>query len=342
VPATLVYALSIEEQKILEPVQKSGKGELDIHLIGSTYLYEGLSDWALLARSMPAYVHTANVHLILGTPFQNDGPIQDKEGKKLLFAKDLPDEQVKMLPAFLQVKSQAAPYTAKELREKVCRKYTHAATTVVVHCHEKLYQNVMKELPTPHMAFMANPGFPLPFRRAYDGVLLHLLENSIPSVISAQQVWNPDDASLLVSDAGEPHALAMVQDKMKHEQWADEAYQCEETVKAYGSQVRVEAAPFPYSYKVEDQEIVKNSVVEFFCGRAPGSPAVQMAALPEDDTDQWSDDDGDLDDELAESLKVQVSAPFAQSMSRWAASQKKQCVGANTESDWLRCCKEGC
>eukprot|EP00419_Tripos_fusus_P029720 CAMPEP_0172709784 /NCGR_PEP_ID=MMETSP1074-20121228/55272_1 /TAXON_ID=2916 /ORGANISM="Ceratium fusus, Strain PA161109" /LENGTH=146 /DNA_ID=CAMNT_0013533091 /DNA_START=22 /DNA_END=458 /DNA_ORIENTATION=- len=146
--------MSAQEQTILGPARRGGKGELNIHLIGSTYLYEGLSDWNILARASPPDMHTVNVHLILGSPFGGDGKVQDKSGETIHFDDDLSDEQVKLQPSFSQI-SPKKKYGAKELRRKTCRSFTHGSTKVKVHCHEKLYQNVMNEVPTPHLAFMS-------------------------------------------------------------------------------------------------------------------------------------------------------------------------------------------
>merc|ERR1712032_817360 len=104
-------------------------GELNIHLIGSTYLYEGLSDWSILAKASPPDMHTINVHLILGTPFQDDGKVQDKSGEPIHFDNNLPMAQATLQPSFAQI-SPNKKYGAKELRSKTCRSLTHGSTTV--------------------------------------------------------------------------------------------------------------------------------------------------------------------------------------------------------------------
>merc|ERR1712032_539886 len=191
---------------------------------------------------------------------------------------------------------------------------------------------------------MSNPGFPLPFRRFYDGVLIHLLEKSIPSVISAQVMVDREGMEELVAAKGNAHAWSMVSAAMNEEGWDNEAYQCSETVKSYGATVNLQASPFPYAYNDRendgDEWMVKNAVVEFFSGRAAGASKIEMLPALENDMDDI--DKNRTNPVLLSSLLVPISRPFSRAMHAWAQQSAKHCVNAATVREWVACCGTWC
>jgi hypothetical protein len=292
VPATLVYLLSEYEKSTLQPLhnqiqKKANEGILNIHLIGATYLFEGLSDWKVLAEWVPSYIRTIRIHLILGSPFQEDGPSQDEQGRSI--TEEVPDDlqgQVPMQVSLLSTRSQRRHQRslrkpkiwklhAQDLRKKSCGSHYFNTTGVklVVKCHERLYQDVWDIIPQPNVALMINPGFPLPNRRSFDGVLQHLLNASIPTAVSAQQVVGGVSTVPWKNERTRGAKL-----KLK-KNFSDEAYQIFKTLQMYEAQVVATSSPFPYLYELEVDDgvkVIKNNVIEFFVGRKPGATTLKM------------------------------------------------------------------
>merc|ERR1719161_2770967 len=122
VPTSLVYLLSEYDQSILKPlrneIQKEGNdGILNIHMIGATYMFEGLSDWKLLADWVPTYIRTIRIDLILGSPFQEDGPSKDEQGRRMVA--DVPDGLDGQVPMRVNVSSVSFLDTRSPRRPKI-------------------------------------------------------------------------------------------------------------------------------------------------------------------------------------------------------------------------------
>jgi len=356
VPATVVYLMSKYEKSILKSQNESNDGILNIHLIGATYLFEGLSDWKLLADWVPQHIHTIRIDLILGSPFQEDGPSKDEEGRRVVM--DVPVEEQGQVPmrvntnstVLLQVNSKISnnrnhrrrkirkhiKLEAQDLRKKSCWS-RHLGTTgvkVVVKCQEKLYQDVWDIIPKPQLAMMINPGFPLPHRRSFDGVLRHLLKDSIPTAVSAQQII---DADLPWQNGRTPGVnLALKKD------FDDEAYQTFKTLQIYDAQVVATSSPFPFVYKDPEGTFLKNNVLEFFVGRKPDATPIKMLPPMHEGRHLGHERAARVDvDALETALRTPVSRPYAQAMTAWARSSRSRCKEANTVQAWVLCCHGG-
>lgn len=385
VPTTLVYLLSEYDQSILKPlrneIQKEGNdGILNIHMIGATYMFEGLSDWKILAEWVPSYIRTIRIDLILGSPFQEDGPSKDEHGRRIKM--DVSDDmqgQVNIKGvnvSFLNLGShrrrkirKKAKVEAEDLRRKSCGSHHFGTTGVVVEvkCHEKLYQDVWDSIPQPNLAVMVNPGFPLPNRRSFDGVLQRLLKNSIPTAVSAQQDFSGDHAKweahhtmqsllkgTLVSaqleidgeQAREAHHAALwtngrtagVKLNLKKD-FDDEAYQIYKTLQLYEAQVVATPSPFPYVYQDGQDVFLKNKVLAFFVGRKPDATPVKMLPPMREGRPSYQEQaDPLLVAELTTALRTPVSRPYAQAMEAWARHSMSVCAGSKTVQDWMKCC----
>jgi len=386
VPTTLVYLLSEYDQSILKPlrneIQKEGNdGILNIHMIGATYMFEGLSDWKILAEWVPSYIRTIRIDLILGSPFQEDGPSKDEQGRRIkMDVSDAMQGQVNVPMgvnvSFLNLGShrrrkirKKAKVEAEDLRRKSCGSHHFGTTGVVVEvkCHEKLYQDVWDSIPQPNLAVMVNPGFPLPNRRSFDGVLQRLLENSIPTAVSAQQDFSGDHAKreahhamqsllkgTLVSaqleidgeQAREAHHAALwtngrtagVKLHLKKD-FDDEAYQIFKTLQLYEAQVVATPSPFPYVYQDNQDVFLKNKVLAFFVGRKPDATPMKMLPPMREGRPSYQEQaDPLLVAELSTALRTPVSRPYAQAMEAWARHSMSECVGSKTVQDWMKCC----
>jgi len=356
VPTTLVYLLSQYDQLILKLLrndiqQEKNDGILNIHLIGATYLFEGLSDWKLLAEWVPSYIRTVRIDLILGSPFQEDGPSRDEKGRKIVtqVADDMQGQVNVEDVSFLNIASQRrrkikkkaqTKMEAQDLRRKSCGSHYFATTgvRVVVKCHEKLYQDVWDIIPKPNLAMMINPGFPLPNRRAFDGVLQRLLEKKIPTAVSAQQDAHGEkdrNAHLVALENRSTSAVTLHLKK----NFDDEAYQVLETLQMYEAQVATTSSPFPYVYTDDDHTLVKNSVLAFFVGRKPGATPIKMLRpMSEGRRPEHEKADEQMIAELTASLRTPVSRPYARAMRAWARSSMSSCTKAKTVQDWIVCC----
>jgi hypothetical protein len=339
VPATLLYALSAHEKQILDPVRHSKRG-LDIHIIGASYNYEGMSDWKLLAETMPSYVHKVNIHLILGTPFQKDGPVRDEYGKELRID-DIEGEQVPMSLAEIRKPPMAAEdlMAADDLRNKVCTQFRHDSTVVNVHCHEKVYQNVWDTVPRPDLVFMSNPGFPLPFRFSYDGVLVHLLNNSIPSLVAAQQTLSSNDVNHAIG--AEEARLELIESTMKNEEWADEAYQCKMTLQEFGANMTVAASPFSLNLHRTSPFTLKNNVLIYFAGLKESSGISMLPAMTETPKETDYNPNAEFFVTSLSYLHLGMSQPFDRAVRAWSSQRRPQCVNAHSIADWWKCCNHG-
>jgi len=353
VPTTLIYLMSEYEKAILKPlrIQKErNDSTLNIHLIGATYLFEGLSDWNLLAEWMPKYIRTVRIDLILGSPFQEDGPSKDEQGHRIVM--DVPDDmqgqvdsrlnvsllQTRSLPRRKMSKKKKVhdKMDEQELRKKSCGSHLLGTkgVRVVVKCHEKLYQDVWDIIPKPNLAMMINPGFPLPNRRAFDGVLRHLLKKKIPTAVSAQQYVDGGKAHEVWSNGRTP-GVKLVPKK----DFADEVYQTFETLQMYEAQVVATSSPFPYVYTDGGDVLIKNNVLEFFVGRKPGATRIKMLRrMHEGQPLRHEHADHAIVAELANSLRTPVSRPYARAMKAWARSSMSKCKKSKTVQDWVSCC----
>lgn len=372
VPATLAYLLSAYHEDVLGPRRRGsseGRKPLNIHLIGATYAFEGMSDWRWLAKALPPDVDEVRVDLILGTPFQIDGVSLARNGRAIDF--DLPErDQVPVLlqRATVERRVTAAarhsnPLSAKDVRLRACRRHTYGTVKVDVRCQEHLYLNVAHRLPRPDLALMINPGFPLPNRRSFDGVLRHLLAARIPTAVSAQQTpeqfarQRHSSPALLEQEGGTERRgqqLSLQRD------FDDEAFQTLQTLKHYRARLLgVTGSPFLYHSWMGDQEeqdgtqLVKNAVLHVFKGREVGAPPIRMATQSEGGADQEIKRIGDNADavqltELLAALRSPVSTSFEAAAQEWARAKGlrlKDARGGAPEGvvpmsvgDWLHAC----
>lgn len=242
---------------------------LRVHVLGAAYPFEGRGDWELLASAMPPGV-SLEVSLVLGTPDQADG---------------VPDVRI------------------QEIKKQLCR----TRGIVTVKCIESYYQHVMHDIAKPHLAMMFNPGFPQVHRRTWDPTLLYLLQEKIPSAVSAQTVLSKG-----WPQAGEPWFSDFTE-------YANEDYPINATLVAYGADTwGATGSPFPI---VEKNGVIKNSVIELFQGLLHGAilptppasiPQEQIEFLNTVDwekAEQMTNDDS-LHDEMKDALMTPVSVDF--------------------------------
>eukprot|EP00747_Dinoflagellata_sp_TGD_P129895 gnl/TRDRNA2_/TRDRNA2_174758_c2_seq3.p1 gnl/TRDRNA2_/TRDRNA2_174758_c2~~gnl/TRDRNA2_/TRDRNA2_174758_c2_seq3.p1 ORF type:complete len:438 (-),score=34.55 gnl/TRDRNA2_/TRDRNA2_174758_c2_seq3:75-1388(-) len=326
VPATLVYLLSEYEDSILKPSNRSARndsGELNIHLIGASYLFEGLSDWKVLASTLPPYIRKVRVDLILGTPFQEDGPPTDAKGHRVEHEVGSEGQhQVPLLhpPVSLPQIGQE-PYTAEGLRNMSCRTFTFpdfASAVIDVKCQEHLYQDVWNSIPKADLAFMVNPGFPETFRRSYDGVLQYLLKHSIPTAVSAQTNESDEKRQMGTGCNGT----------------CSETDATSKTLQMFEAQTIFTPSPFPYRYQCKNEAgaVLKNSVIEFFVGRKPGSSPIKILPPMAEGNLSGIEDNEDL---LA-SLRLPVSRQYAAAMTWLARGFEGYRGHLRTIGDWMR------
>lgn len=341
VPTTMAYLIEKYADALPDP-----RAELHIHLIGSTYIFEGMSNWTWLARALPADVQRVQVALIMGTPFQEDGVMVEKNGSVIDF--DIEDAGQLDEPILLQTEQAGSgnPLHKEELREQACRAWHYGSKVVDVKCYEHLYQTVADLLPPAHLAVMINPGFPLPWRRSYDGVLKYLLEHNTPSVVSAELVGDKIPQSMMSSPGQtvEP----------KNTGGNDESFQTLSTLHSYRANILgVTTSPFPYLYEApEDQNIsvLKNAVLQVFKGRAEDAEPLTMAEplvvssdprsiarkhhTPEEETV-----------ELFNALRTNVTTAYAAAMTAWASSQGFFGVSSHhapsSIEGWMQACWRG-
>lgn len=371
VPSTIAYLISGYEEQILGPArQNGGNGELVVHLLGATYLFEGMSDWSWLARALPPDFPKARVDLILGSPWTEDGPTMDAKHRNVYRNIDIDEFRgqaewsagIAAGDSMLQVRAgltmkqnmQSENKTrrprqardASDAREMSCGTRHFGNVQVTINCHEHIYQTVWDELPVPHLALMFNPGFPKPDRRSWDAVLQHLLNHSIPSAVSAERVYKDTDTDRYSREIRERPG----QDFLLEDDSFDEVAQTVSTLRHFDAQViGFISSPFPYQYleseyreyigdttvpeEDADEIVVKNAVLEFFVGRKPGAAPMRMLAP------MASGDLSDVSDqECAKGLSLPVSQSFQNAMVELCESSAPPCGDLRTVQDWLPKC----
>lgn len=221
------------------------------------------------------------------------------------------------------------PYTAEGLRNMSCRTFTFpdfASAVIDVKCQEHLYQDVWNSIPKADLAFMVNPGFPETFRRSYDGVLQYLLNHDIPSAVSAQMT----SGEML----GWQKQKAAPTSEITQVPMDGEANLTSKTLQIYEAQMIVTPSPFPYRYRdARDKDaMLKNSVIEFFVGRKPGSSPIKILPPMAEGNLSGIEDNEDL---LA-SLRLPVSRQYAAAMTWLARGFEGYRGHLRTIGDWMR------
>lgn len=207
-PLTLLFGLSNFWDVVKKRRNHLGSGDkpLELHILGSSYPFEGRANWSLLARKRPANVPGVRVVLVLGTPWQSDNvptmtsssewsePAQVSEKGALLqdsqssrqvrSAKEVDPETGKVSDDGVircDRQSNLREDDAKFTKEDLCRDHGNGLEVV---CVEKFYQDAVDDLPKPDLVAFFSPGFPQMARATWDPVLRSLLQSNVPIMVS--------------------------------------------------------------------------------------------------------------------------------------------------------------
>jgi len=320
-PLSVLFGLTNIWERVHQRREAAGRlGQpLEVHVLGAAYPFEGRSDWSLLSKRRPAEVPKVRVSLILGTPFQSDNvPPMHKQPN-----------------ALLQITPKSGKWSAhkEELickgsgkwgtasvdqgwkKEDVCKDHGNGLEVV---CVEKFYQDVRTDLAHPDLAVMFSPGFPQLGRRSWDPVLIGLLNDKVPTMLS-DVIANPSwGYNLKVRQLGPKPVPPGGPWNSARE--IGEDYETSLAMKKFGAQKLLDRrGPFPILHFEDDGTLAKNAVIQVYEGyksnRKPTPPLSQAfvekynAAF---DKVNWSEIKGDHCDEheMKSIFKFPTSRPF--------------------------------
>lgn len=278
-PLTVLFGLSSVWNKIQETRQHHGRhGQpLEVHVLGASYPFEGRSDWSLLAQHRPADVSHVRIRLVLGTPFQSDNvpPMDGQPNSLLELSSNTHPLEGKWSKKRQEVvckgagKWGTADMDKDWSKEKLCKDYGDGLEVV---CIEKFYQDVRDELPHPDLVVMFSPGFPQLGRRSWDAVLIGLLNDGVPTMISdivfdyKMKLPTPRGNSTKIHPGG----------KWDPSLQLGEDWQTWLAMRKYGAHmVKSRRGPFPILHKEDGEMMGKNAVVQIYLGYKPNKKPTQ-------------------------------------------------------------------
>jgi len=271
---TVLFGLSSIWDRIQRRRQEEGLvgKPLEVHVLGASYPFEGRSDWSFLAERRPADVPAVRVRLILGTPFQSDNvPPLALLSRRNKISPNGGKWSKKQEEIVCEGKGHygTADLDKQWSKEEVCRDHGNGLEII---CVEKFYQDVRDELPKPDLAVMFSPGFPQLGRRSWDLVLIGLLNDKVPTMISDVIVTNSWGHKLKLSKSDS----VLPGGKWNPSAGIGEEWDTWFTMKKYGAhKIKARRGPFPILHREDDEVFAKNAVVQIYQGYKPGAQSTQ-------------------------------------------------------------------
>lgn len=293
-PLTTLFGVTEFWHEIQERRRALGKSDgeqLEVHVLGAAYPFEGRADWSLLARRRPANMSGVRVVLVLGTPWQADNVPSMQTAKEwdpdlsLVQVEVATDASAKSRSAIREPeKCFGSDGDASFLKKDLCRK--HGSGLEVV-CVEKYYQDAVDELAEPDLIMMFSPGFPQLGRRSWDATLRRILAENVPIMVAdllqvrpdaplrpgPGAAWDVELTSLPVGNSGEMlHAVA------------GEDAMTLLAMRGYGAHsLGARRNPFPLLIAEGSGRPVihKNAVLQVFCGWTPTEASNDMPSAAE-------------------------------------------------------------
>lgn len=286
-PLTVLFTISQIWDTVREQRTKYNRASdpFEVHVLGAAYPFEGRSDWSLLAARRPADVPSVRVSLILGTPFQSDNvpPLNGQPNSFLGLQSEIIPAAGKWSDRREEVvckgngKWGTAALDEGWSKEDLCRDHGNGLDIV---CIEKFYQDVREELPKPDLAVMFSPGFPQLRRRSWDPVLIELLNDGIPFMVSdvvTTSTWGNE--LRLSGHSGKPI--------LPGDEWKigsasiGEEWQTSMLMQHYGANlVDARRGPFPILHR-EYGVLAKNAVVQIYQGYGPDRQPTNLPSVEE-------------------------------------------------------------
>merc|ERR1719502_1495687 len=152
-------------------------------------------------------------------------------------------------------------------KKDICKDHGNGLEVV---CIEKFYQDVRADLAPPDMAVMFSPGFPQLGRRSWDSVLINLLSDKVPLMLSdvittRGKSWG---YNLSIPEFGKkPVPPGGKWDPSKD---IGEDWQTWIAMKKFGAQRLVaRRGPFPILHFEDGGVLAKNAVIQVYAGYKP-------------------------------------------------------------------------
>lgn len=281
-PLTVLFGLSTIWDRMQHRREADGVADkpLEVHVLGAAYPFEGRSDWSLLAAQRPPEVPKVRVSLVLGTPFQSDNvpPLHNQPNSFLGLRNDT--AAGRWSDKRSEIICEGGGQWGTESLDKnwskadLCRDHGNGLEVV---CIEKYYQDVRDQLPKPDIAVMFSPGFPQLARRTWDDVLVRLLNNKVPALISDVTVMPSWGYKLSVPAFGKQPIIPGARWNPKESKNIGEDWQTWLAMKKYGAyRAKARRGPFPILHKEDGQILAKNAVVQIYHGYKPSRKPVQL------------------------------------------------------------------
>jgi len=340
-PLTTSYGIELVWDEIASRRTKSDRQlePLEVHVLGASYPFEGRSDWSFLASQRPDDIPSVRVTLVLGTPFQSDNvpPIEGQKSGLL----QVSDQTFKLRGRGVarhvapdgghwdDARSQitcdgggswgTGQLDGKWSKEDLCRDHGNGLEVI---CIEDFYQNVKANLIEPDFVAMFSPGMPQIARRSWDNVMIGLLGDSVPVMVS--DVVSADTWGHKITPDGRPVSGSGVEPGGEWDASISfgEDFTTALAFNAYGARrLQARRSLFPILHSEGDTTMGKNGVIQVFKGYADGRDAVLVPSA--EDAAQyaerfnavdWSDQLG-MDNTLSfkevyDALQTPTSAAF--------------------------------
>lgn len=274
-PLSVLFGMTKVWDRIQKRRTADGRADkpLEIHVLGAAYPFEGRSDWSLLASRKPSGVPRIRVSLILGTPYQSDN-VPPMEGKPVALSEifgNITPKAGKWSPNKEEVVcSGKGDWGMMDVdkgwkKKDFCRDYGNGLEVV---CVEKFYQDVRADLAAPDLAVMFSPGFPQLGRRSWDNVLIGLLNDKVPLMLSDVITTRSWGYNLTLPEFGKkpiPPGGKWNPAKDIGEDW-----QTWIAMKKFGAQRLIaRRGPFPILHFEDGGTLAKNAVIQVYEGYKP-------------------------------------------------------------------------